>query len=239
MIPALPTVQGLAARYVEELLQVQPSGPYHLAGWSSGGQLAYEMAGQLARRGERVGSVTALDALRPDLRRSWRRYGTVRDGHWTAAERDAQWRYFLTNFFPDFPALAIADPAHDFWVAFDEMDEDDRKIAVLELARDAVTAAPGLTPAELGYVFDVMLALDCAAATYRPSPYEGPVDLFVTDVGSRRLDTVAYWEAVAAGAVTSHHIQGGHTAVVELPGVVQVAASILAHVRSAVTAPAG
>jgi pristinamycin I synthase 3 and 4 len=236
LLPALPTVPGLAARYVDELLPVQPSGPYHLAGWSSGGQLAYEMAGQLSRRGERVGSVTLLDALRPDLRRSWRRYGTVRDGHWTAAERAAQWRYFLTNFFPDFPTLAIADPSHDFWIAFDQMDEDDRRKAVLELARDADTAAPGLTPAELGYVFDVVLALDCAAAGYRPSPYQGPVDLFVTDVGSRRLDTVTYWEATAAGAVTSHHVRGGHTAVVELPGVVQVAASILARVQD-VTAP--
>ena len=84
-----------------------------------------------------------------------------------------------------------------------------------------------------------MLALDCAAANYQPSPYEGPVDLYVTDVGSRRLDTVAYWEAMAAGAVTSHHVPGGHTAVIELPGVVQVAASILAHVRSAVTVPGG
>ena len=124
-IPALPTMPALAARYVDELRQVQPSGPYHLVGWSSGGQLAYEMAGQLARQGERVGSVTVLDALRPNLRRAWRRYDTVGDGQWTAAERDAQWRYFLTNLFPDFDTLAIADPQHDFWAAFDRMDEDE------------------------------------------------------------------------------------------------------------------
>ena len=238
-LPAPSTMQALAARYVDELQQVQPLGPYHLAGWSSGGQLAYEMAGQLAGRGERVGSVTVLDGLRPNLRRAWRRFDTVLDGQWGAAERDAQWRYFLTNLFPDFETLAIADPRHDFWAAFDRMDEDSRREAVLALARDAATIAPQLTAAELGYVFDVVLALDCAAANYQPSPYDGPVDLYVTDVGSRRLDTVAYWEAMAGGAVTSRHVRGGHTAVVELPGVAGVAAGILAHVRSAVTAAGG
>ena len=238
-VPAHPTMQALAARYVNELRQVQPSGPYHLAGWSSGGQLAYEMAGQLAREGERVGSVTVLDGLRPNLRRAWRRYDTVRDGQWDAAERNAQWRYLLTTLFPDFGTLAIADPRHEFWAAFDRMDEHERREAVLELARDAVTAAPLLTPAELSYVFDVVLALDCAAANYQPSPYDGPVDLYVTDVGSRRLDTVAYWEETAGGAVTSYHIPGSHTAVVEPPGVLRVAAGIRAYVRSAVAAPAG
>jgi amino acid adenylation domain-containing protein len=233
------TLQAMAAAYLEELRQVQPSGPYHLAGWSSGGQLAYEMASQLAREGECVGSVSALDGLRPDLRRAWRRYDTVGNGQWTAQERNAQWRYFLTTLFPDYDTLAIADPEHEFWPAFDRMDEHARREAVLELARDAVTAAPRLTADELGYVFDVVLALDCAVVSYQPSAYDGPIDLWTTDVGSRRLDTVAYWEALAAGTVTSRHIAGGHTAVVDLPGVVQVAASILAHVRSAVAAPAG
>jgi thioesterase domain-containing protein len=234
-----PAMQAMATAYLAELRQVQPCGPYHLVGWSSGGQLAYEMAGQLARESECVGSVTVLDALRPDLRRNWRRYDTVRDGQWTAQERDSQWRYFLTTLFPDYDTLAAADPGHEFWPAFERMDEHGRRQAVLELARDAVTAAPQLAADELGYVFDVVLALDCAAASYQPSAYDGPVDLYVTDVGSRRLDTVAYWEALAAGAVTSRHIPGGHTAVVELPGVVQIAASILAHVRAAVAAPAG
>ncbi len=234
-----PTMQAMATAYLAELRQVQPYGPYHLVGWSSGGQLAYELAGQLARESECVGSVTLLDALRPDLRRDWRRYDSVRDGQWTVRERDSQWRYFMTTLFPDYDTLAIADPGHEFWPAFERMDEDGRRQAVLELARTAVTAAPQLAADELGYVFEVVLALDCAAANYRPSAYDGPVDLYVTDVGSRRLDTVAYWEALAAGAVSSRHIPGGHTAVVELPGVVQVAAGILAHVRAAAAAPAG
>jgi len=232
-----PSMQAIAASYLGELAQVQPSGPYHLAGWSSGGQLAYEMACQLARQGELVGSVTALDALRPDLRRSWRRYDTVRDGQWTAQERSSQWRYFMTTLFPRFDTLEIADPRHEFWTAFDAMSERGRQDAVLELARDAVTAGPRLTADELSYVFDVVLALDCAAASYQPSAYPGTVDLYVTDVGSRRLDTVAYWESLPAGAVTSRHVPGGHTAVVELPGVTRVAATILARCRPVVASP--
>jgi thioesterase domain-containing protein len=212
----------------------KPSGPYHLVGWSSGGQLAYEMACQLARQGQRVGSVAALDALRPDLRRPWRRHGTVRDGQWTAEERNAQWRYFMTTLFPQFDTLDIADPRHEFWPAFDAMGERARQDAVAELACRAGTADPSLAADEISYVLDVVLALDGAVAGYQPSAYPGAVDLYVTDVGSRRLNTVAYWESLPVRAVTSHHVPGDHTAVVELPGVVQVAATILAHVRSAV-----
>jgi amino acid adenylation domain-containing protein len=45
------TVEGLAARYLHELLTVQPNGPYHLLGWSFGGLVAFEMAKQLTDRG--------------------------------------------------------------------------------------------------------------------------------------------------------------------------------------------
>jgi thioesterase domain-containing protein/NAD(P)-dependent dehydrogenase (short-subunit alcohol dehydrogenase family)/acyl carrier protein len=50
-----------AADYLEELVQVQPHGPYLLGGFSGGGLIAYEMARQLLARGERVLAVLMLD----------------------------------------------------------------------------------------------------------------------------------------------------------------------------------
>ena len=44
----------LAALYVAEMREVQPSGPYAVAGWSLGGTIAFEMAAQLRRAGEQV-----------------------------------------------------------------------------------------------------------------------------------------------------------------------------------------
>jgi thioesterase domain-containing protein len=54
-----------AGRYVELIRRVQPHGPYHLGGWSLGGAVAVEMAGQLMDAGEAVAVVLALDCELP------------------------------------------------------------------------------------------------------------------------------------------------------------------------------
>ncbi|MCW2795680.1 amino acid adenylation domain-containing protein [Nocardioides sp.] len=62
------TVCDLAAAYLRQVLEVQPRGPYHLAGWSFGGLVAFEMARQLRRRGRRLGRVLLFGAhLPPDV----------------------------------------------------------------------------------------------------------------------------------------------------------------------------
>ncbi|MGX1805265.1 amino acid adenylation domain-containing protein [Nocardia sp. NPDC055321] len=57
-----PTIVEQAARYVRELRRVQPRGPYHLLGYSSGGPLAHAMAVELRRAGEQVPSLIMMDA---------------------------------------------------------------------------------------------------------------------------------------------------------------------------------
>jgi thioesterase domain-containing protein len=51
----------LAANCVKQVRAIQPSGPYHLAGHSSGGVIVLEMACQLAEQGETVGLLALLD----------------------------------------------------------------------------------------------------------------------------------------------------------------------------------
>jgi len=54
-------LENFAARYVTEVLTVQPEGPYHLAGVCTGGLVVYEMARQLSAKGKDVGVVALLD----------------------------------------------------------------------------------------------------------------------------------------------------------------------------------
>ncbi|MEO3825212.1 amino acid adenylation domain-containing protein [Actinomadura sp. B10D3] len=56
------SVEEMARDYVERIRTVQPAGPYHLAGWSLGGLVAYEMAVRLQAAGERVGLLAIIDA---------------------------------------------------------------------------------------------------------------------------------------------------------------------------------
>jgi amino acid adenylation domain-containing protein len=52
--PEPATIEGMAAQYVADLRAFQPHGPYRLAGYCFGGNVAYEMARQLQAQGEEV-----------------------------------------------------------------------------------------------------------------------------------------------------------------------------------------
>lgn len=53
---------AMAQAYVEAIRQVQPQGPYLLAGWSVGGNIVFEMARQLLAAGQAVPFIGMLDA---------------------------------------------------------------------------------------------------------------------------------------------------------------------------------
>jgi amino acid adenylation domain-containing protein len=56
---------AIAGHYVQALREAQPAGPYHLAGWSMGGVVAFEMARLLSAAGSEPALVAVLDAEIP------------------------------------------------------------------------------------------------------------------------------------------------------------------------------
>jgi thioesterase domain-containing protein len=58
-------IEDMASEYVEAIRRVQPRGPYYLGGYSMGGLVAFEMAQQLVRAGERVAPVALLGTNAP------------------------------------------------------------------------------------------------------------------------------------------------------------------------------
>ena len=63
--PPLETIGEMASAYIVAIRSVQPRGPYHLGGYSFGGLVAYEMAQQLLRLGERVAVLAMLGTGAP------------------------------------------------------------------------------------------------------------------------------------------------------------------------------
>ncbi len=55
-------VAQIAADYVARIRRLQPQGPYYFGGYCAGGIIAFEMAAQLRRMGERVGLLVMIDA---------------------------------------------------------------------------------------------------------------------------------------------------------------------------------
>lgn len=72
------TIEGLAAHNVAVATEADPEGPYHLAGWSVGGFVAFEMARQLRAAGRPVGAVVVVDAGPHLVSRSYPRFSRQR-----------------------------------------------------------------------------------------------------------------------------------------------------------------
>ncbi|BCL37938.1 AMP-binding protein [Nostoc sp. MS1] len=58
-------VENMAVYYIKEIQTVQPQGPYFLGGYSFGGVVAFEMAQQLHKQGQKVALVAMIDTFRP------------------------------------------------------------------------------------------------------------------------------------------------------------------------------
>jgi acyl-coenzyme A synthetase/AMP-(fatty) acid ligase/thioesterase domain-containing protein/acyl carrier protein len=64
------TFPAVAACFADAIRKVQPKGPYYLAGYSMGGQLAYETARQMRLAGEEIAFLGLIDAGTNDAQRS-------------------------------------------------------------------------------------------------------------------------------------------------------------------------
>jgi amino acid adenylation domain-containing protein len=62
-----PSIDVMAAHYVDLMLEVQPNGPYFLAGHSLGALTAFAMAQILLKQGRQVGLLMPVDSPAPEL----------------------------------------------------------------------------------------------------------------------------------------------------------------------------
>ncbi|SNR95020.1 nonribosomal peptide synthetase DhbF, partial [Streptosporangium subroseum] len=60
-------LDALVTLYLDRVRSAQPSGPYHLLGWSIGGNLAHAVAERLQRSGEKVALLALMDSYPPNL----------------------------------------------------------------------------------------------------------------------------------------------------------------------------
>ncbi len=79
------SIEQYASSYLKKLKEIQPNGPYFLAGYSIGGIIAFEMAQQLKAQGDVIQCLVMLDTKAPSLKGN-------RDLH----NRQLKWNEHLT-----------------------------------------------------------------------------------------------------------------------------------------------
>ncbi|WP_244136518.1 alpha/beta fold hydrolase [Burkholderia sp. BCC0405] len=186
-----PTVEWLATRLLERIVALQPRGPYRLAGWASGGLLAYEVATQLTGRDETVEFLGIADAslaaaaaaARPgqaaDAAPGVRLVELVASGCGAAHARDLRRAEWLRLFDGEAGAAAGARAIDPRDLFEDAATSDFAGIA--SRCRDAgllPAGLRGLSDAQLQRWLDRWAALDHAFAHYEPFSLPLPVHWF-------------------------------------------------------------
>jgi thioesterase domain-containing protein/acyl carrier protein len=209
---ALPwSLEAMARERLEAVRAVQPSGPYRLGGFCTGGIVAFEMARQLEARGEAVETLLLVDAaldnarLAPRLLARATRPLAAALG-WSEEER-RRVHLRLRSALDAFAASGRAGRAgRARFVA--------EKLRALPRRRPAPGAADALAPAIEG-AFGAHIARHDAYGTrrrdYVPGRIAGRVALFRSDYLADEPSGTpsAGWSRVAA-AVDVHPIPGSH-----------------------------
>jgi acetoacetyl-CoA synthetase len=201
------TVQSMAADYVEEIQQIQPRGPYAIAGFSFGGLVAFEMTQILHRRGEDVGFLGLIDTDVPEH--------ALPLGAWLSLQRDRlrrHWRDFRSDRDPWRSLRDRRDGIARIWVRL-------RRRPDRTGWQDEMPLPPLLN--------EVRDAAVMAFAKYKPRRYAGRVVLLRAASRSAWIcDPLPTWKRVARGGLDVVLIPSDHLGLIQEPAVRHLAAAL-------------
>ena len=203
--PPTISLPEIAAVHVEQLVLIQPTGPYLLAGWSFGGVLAYEIAQQLRQRGEQVAFLGLIDT------------NPILDPITGLPISDSSLLDELTG------VLAAIDEAGHDAQAEDLLSANP---GVRSLLGNAIPE--GVTVNHLRKYLRMTRVGIYAAMHYHPSPYDGSIDLFQPDGSEPKLREalLAKLHQLAHGPLQVHTITGDHYSILREPLVERTAAAL-------------
>ncbi|MEO0855089.1 MAG: thioesterase domain-containing protein, partial [Cyanobacteria bacterium J06648_11] len=197
----IDSVEALATRYIQQIQQVQPEGPYAIGGASFGGLVAYEVARQLKLQHQTVEIVILFDRSAP--------------GHYQRANVWRRYRHYWQQFVALGPSYVVTKLKRRFRTrsrrATGNFDRDRRQLA-RKLDR------PGQK-----YLGNAIVERQTRLTTaYRPEAYPGEIVLIRAqqgrDDGSIREADLG-WSQYALSGVRVWDNPGKHMSIFKSPNV--------------------
>jgi thioesterase domain-containing protein len=203
-------MEAIAADYVSEIRQVQPKGPYFLAGHSFGGRAVYEMAQQLMRQGEDVAFLGLIDTYAPKGRKK-RETAVPRAARHVGALRKRNLREMI--------AYIGTHAAKNLKYSCAAL-----RLAALERLPPAL-GTPLIKPPSYGMRPDLYESMHKKAnQRYVPQPYSGRMAVFSAEGLSEFHER--HWQPLTLGGLTVIEIPGAnHQSIVWPPHSAKLAAA--------------
>ncbi|MBJ7311023.1 amino acid adenylation domain-containing protein, partial [Rugamonas sp. CCM 8940] len=203
---AKSTVEEMARDYVRGIRRVQPKGPYRIAGWSSGGMIAYEIANQLIGADDSVQFLGLLDTT------SDYRYGPGA----TPPTQDVA-SYLFEAVRDNLARYAVNE--------LRQLHAEGDVPAMLQLCQDKGILPAGIDNETLQRHLAVRYGMAIAMANYALPAVSVPITLFSAQDEKRR-DRQLGWGEIAGVRLTTHAVPGGHYSMVEAPHVQALGAAL-------------
>ncbi|MCU0546656.1 MAG: condensation domain-containing protein [Oscillatoriaceae cyanobacterium Prado104] len=197
------TVEQLASHYIEEILTIQPEGPYFLGGLSWGGIVAFEMAQQLLAQNREVGLLVFLDTILPGASTP-KPFHERLLYHWNQILKHRH-NYVLEKLDSKIEKLKNRLAIHGFHQQKkDASSQDDRKSPNARLKHIATRQA-----------------FSEICKKYTPQVYPGRVAIFSAsdreDAATSNVPLELGWDSLVSGSMEIYHVSGDHLSILKEP----------------------
>jgi myxalamid-type polyketide synthase MxaB len=216
------SMEAMVGDYLRAIRQLEPAGPYHLVGWSTGGIYAYEIAHQLLATGANLGALILLDTPTPSIFRD------------VDLDDDARFLVDLVEFSNWFAGTRMQ-------VNYQQLRADDKQQALQRILHEAKKnhVLPPDTPlAHLRRLIEVCKQNVHAIMQYVPPALSEPVHLVrptdtavLAEASGQALEEDLGWGSMLDGW-TIHTVPGNHFSMMTGPRARHVAETIQACVVS-------
>jgi myxalamid-type polyketide synthase MxaB len=191
----------MAAYYADQIRRTLSDGPCHLAGWSTGGIFAYEVARQLTQQGLTVGSLAFFDTPTPAIFQN------------VDLDDDARFLYDLVNFSNWFANAQMQVS----YASLRELDPEEALRVVLEQAKEHDVLPVSATVPYLRQRIDACKDHVRAIRAYQPLAFEQSVTLFkptdstaLTKASGQELAWDLGWGSILGDQLTIVEAPGDH-----------------------------
>jgi amino acid adenylation domain-containing protein len=211
-------VEDMAADYVQAIRAAQENGPYILGGWSMGGLIAFEMARQLQRQGQKVSLVALFDSMTP--------YAAKPISDNEHAMHVANFAFQL-----GLPREELANVSEQF-LSFD--DEAQLKYLFEQAKRRGILPV-GFDSTQFQQLFKVYRRNNEAVQAYRPGTCSAPLVLFraAEKLDDEPTDPALGWSHLAKGSLEVEEVAGNHFTMLDEPHVSLLAERLRVHLARA------